>query len=90
MAGKQFKLSIIVDATTTSANKALGGLGKTLGGLAAAAGVAGTAILGGAALGGAALIKLAVDAATLSRGLRRQAGNRRKRCWRPCRKARLV
>ena len=66
MAGKQFKLSIVVDATTASATKGLAGLGKAIGGIATAGAVLGTAVVGGAALAGGALARLAIDAAPLA------------------------
>lgn len=65
MAGKTFKLSIIVDATTKSATKGLKGLGKVLGGVAAGGALVGTALVGGAALAGGAMLKMAIDAAPL-------------------------
>jgi len=65
MAGKTFKLSILVDATTKSATKGLGKLGKALGGVATAGAVVGTAVVAAAALAGGAMIKLAIDAAPM-------------------------
>lgn len=65
MAGKTFKLSIIVDATTKSATKGLGKLKTILGGVAVGGAALGTAVIGGAALAGGAMLKLAIDAAPL-------------------------
>lgn len=65
MAGKTFRLAIIVDAATKDAAKGLGKFGKVLGGLGKVA-LGTTAIVGAATVGmGAAAVKLAVDAAPL-------------------------